>query len=244
MDLLPAKTPAALAETAASRIADLIAARPDAAVVVATGNTPLATYRVLGERVGRGDLDASRLRVFQLDEYLGLGHGDDRSLYGWMARAFLHPLGIPERNAVRLPSGAVDPDAACRAYDAAVRDAGGFDLAILGLGPNGHLGFNEPPSDRAAPTRVVTLSPESVASNAAYWGGDPARVPRQALTAGMDLLLAARHTLLLVSGAPKRAILRRALDGPPTADVPASWLHLAPKVTVVADRAALTDGAP
>jgi glucosamine-6-phosphate deaminase len=135
----------------------------------------------------------------------------------------------------------------CCAYDEAVAQEGGLDLSVLGLGPNGHLGFNEPPADPDSSTRVVTLSPESVTSNARYWGASD-RVPRKAVTAGMRVLLAARHTVLVVSGAHKRDILRRALVGPETPDVPASFLRRAAGVTVVADRAAapadLTEAQP
>ncbi len=114
----------------------------------------------------------------------------------------------------------------CREYDAAVAAAGGFELAILGLGPNGHLGFNEPPIERDAPTRLVPLTPESIRSNARYWG-DEDDVPREALTCGLASILAARQVLLVVSGPHKREILRRTLTAPPTADVPASWLQQA-----------------
>jgi glucosamine-6-phosphate deaminase len=226
-----------MARVAAERIAQLIAAKPDAALVLATGNTPLGTYAELAARVHRAGLDTARLRVFQLDEYLGIAPGDRRSLSGWMDRAVLGPLAIPDANVVRLPSDATDPDAACRAYDAAVAAAGGIDLAVLGLGPNGHVGFNEPPVGPAAPTRVVDLTDASVASNARYWGGSD-QVPRRALTAGMTVLLGARHTLLLVSGAHKREILRRAIEGPVTPDVPASYLQRAANAAVVADEAA------
>jgi glucosamine-6-phosphate deaminase len=227
----------AVSQAGADYIAAAIAARPDAAMVVATGETPMGIYRELAERRRRGRLDTSRLRVFQLDAYVGLAADDERALFRWMAQSFLEPLGIPAERVVRLPGDAADLAAACRAYDAAVAAAGGFDLSILGLGPNGHLGFNEPPADAQASTRLVALTEESVASNARYWGGRE-RVPRQALTAGMAQLLGARRTLLVVSGAHKRAILRRAVEGPVGPDVPASYLQTAPDVTVLADRAA------
>lgn len=225
------------AETGAALIATFIAAKPDAAIVVPTGNTPMRIYQALAERYRQGTLDTSRLRIFQLDAYLGISADDRRSLFRWMWQSFCEPLGIPAANVIRLPGDAADPQAACAAYDQAVQAVGGFDLSILGLGLNGHLGFNEPPSAANAPTRVVELSAESIGSNAAYWGG-PDQVPIHALTCGMELLLAAKQTLLLVAGAPKRGILRRTLHTAPTPDVPASLLHNAANVTVLADQAA------
>jgi glucosamine-6-phosphate deaminase len=201
----------------------------------------MGAYRVLAERRARGEFDASRLRVAQLDEYAGLAAGDRRSLYGWMERSFLTPLGISEQHTIRLDA-ALPPEQACREYDGAVAAAGGFALAILGLGPNGHLGFNEPPVAPGAPTRLVPLTPESIVSNARYWG-DEEDVPAVALTCGMASILAARQILLVVSGPHKREILSRTLDEAPTGDVPASWLQDAPgDVVVLADRDARPDG--
>jgi glucosamine-6-phosphate deaminase len=182
-------------------------------------------------------IDTSRLRVFQLDAYLGLAPNDPRALFGWTRRSFIEPLGIAEANVVRLAGDAPDPWEACHRYEAAVREVGGFDISILGLGPNGHIGFNEPPSPPDAPTRLVDLTPESIVSNARYWGGEE-QVPRRALTCGMNLLLASRRTLLVVSGAHKHQILHRAVEGPQTPEVPASYLQSASNVTVLADRAA------
>ncbi|HEY6567505.1 MAG TPA: glucosamine-6-phosphate deaminase [Actinomycetota bacterium] len=227
--------PAAAGVAAADAIGSVIEANPAAAVVVATGRTPMDTYRVLADRATSG-LETSRLRVFQLDEYVGVAPDDDRSLSGWMDRSFVGPLGIDPSSVVRLDALAPDHDAICAGYEHAVGMAGGFDLAILGLGPNGHLGFNEPPSDQTSPTRVVDLTDESLASNTAYWG--PGRVPSRALTAGMDLLLAARRVVLIVTGDAKRDILRRALTEPPTPSVPASFLQDHPDTLVIADRAA------
>lgn len=224
-----------LSRVGADIVADVISARPTARVVVATGETPMGLYRELARRNEAGRFDASGITVFQLDEYLGVGPEDRRSLFGWTVRSFVAPLRIPLENVVRLPAdgGA----AACAAYDRGVEEAGGYDLAILGIGANGHIGFNEPPSDASAPTREVVLSPESIRSNARYWGGQ-AHVPRRAITAGMAALLRARKTLLVASGLRKRAIVRRALLGPVTPEVPASYLQDVDDVMVIVDREA------
>ncbi|HSL30188.1 MAG TPA: glucosamine-6-phosphate deaminase [Anaerolineales bacterium] len=237
MDLIIVDDYQALSQWGADWLENAIKAKPDAGIVVATGDTPMGVYRELAERRSRGRVDTSRLHAFQLDAYLGLPPEDRRSLFGWMRRSFLEPLGIAEENVVRLAGDALDPWEACRTYDEAVLQIGGFDISILGLGPNGHLGFNEPPSAADAPTRLVELTPESIASNARYWGSVE-HVPSQALTCGMDLLLAARRTLLLVSGAHKHQILHRAVEGPQTPEVPASYLQSISHVTILADRAA------
>ncbi len=230
----------AMSRAAADELAAVVGVNPLASVLVATGNTPMGMYAELAERRRRGQFYASRLRVWQLDEYLGLAPDDRRSLYGWMRRSFVEPLGIPDGHVARLPGDADDPDAACAAFERAIMAAGGIDVAILGLGPNGHLGFNEPPASADSPTRVVDLTPESIASNGPYWGGAD-QVPRRALTVGMRVLLNARLTLLVVSGAHKRDILARTVAGPITPEVPASLLQTAPSVVVVADRPAWGD---
>jgi glucosamine-6-phosphate deaminase len=227
----------ALSRAGARWLIEAIREQPDAALVAATGHTPMGMYIELAQRRLRDPFDTSQLRVFQLDAYVGLAPNDHRALFNWTRRSFIEPLRIAEANVVRLAGDASDLWEACRCYEAAVYEVGGFDVSILGLGPNGHLGFNEPPSPPDAPTRVVDLTPESIESNARYWGGEE-QVPRQALTCGMDLLLAARQTLLVVSGAHKHKILHRTLEGSQTPDVPASYLQSALNVTVLVDRAA------
>ena len=228
----------ALSQAAADAIVATIERRPDALLLLATGDTPMGAYRELAGRHERGELDTSRLRAAQLDEYAGLAPDDRRSLFGWMKSSFLEPLGVPQERTIRFDAS-LPPDVACRRYDAAVEAGGGFDLAVLGLGPNGHLGFNEPPIERDAPTRLVPLTPASLRSNARYWGGED-NVPREALTCGLASMLEAREILLVVSGAHKRAILRETLAPMPSADVPASWLQSATgEVVVLADREAL-----
>jgi len=227
----------AMSRFAAHLTAERLRAQPEANVVVPTGNTPYGFFRELIALRQQGAFDASRLRVFQLDEYFGIPPDDPRSFSGWITRSFLDPLGITAAQVVRLRGDADDPLVACRDYDAAVRAAGGFDVVVLGLGRNGHLGFNEPPADPAAPTRLVRLSAETIASNEHYWSVG-AQVPKHALTCGMNNILTARMKLLLVSGEQKRDILRRTITGPIIPEVPASYLQVSAQVTVVADSAA------
>jgi glucosamine-6-phosphate deaminase len=235
VELIIAEDYQVLSRLGADWMVEAMREKPDAAIVVATGDTPMGVYHALAERRARGMVDTSRLHVFQLDAYLGLAPDDRRSLYGWTRRSFIEPLNIAEENVVRLAGDALDPGEACRAYEAAVQAAGGFNISVLGLGPNGHLGFNEPPSLPDAPTRVVDLTHESIVSNARYWGNEE-EVPRRALTCGMNLLLAACRTLLVVSGAHKHQILHRTIEGAQSPEVPASYLQLASDVTVLADR--------
>ena len=226
---------AELAQRAADEIALEIAAKPDLSLLAATGNTPMGAYAELAARQAHGTLETTGLRVAQLDEYLGVSDDDPRSLYRWLETSLTGPLGVTADRVIRFRGNAEDPIADCAAFDAAVAAWGGIDLAVLGLGPNGHLGFNEPPSPADAPTRVVELTPASLESNAGYWGGLP--VPRRAVTAGMDVILASKRVLLLVSGARKHQILRRTLEALVTPDLPASLLRGAP-LTVIADAAA------
>jgi glucosamine-6-phosphate deaminase len=223
-----------LSRVAAVAIAEVIRAVPAARILVATGGTPMGAYRELAEMTDAREVDASGTTAFQLDEYLGLEPGDRRSLGRWALETFVRPLRIDDDRFVRLP---VDGAPGLAAYDHRVQDDGGYDMAILGIGENGHLGFNEPPSDADAPTRVVELSESSLRSNARYWDTD-AGVPDRAVTVGLGPILGSRRIVLLASGAGKRAILHRALSEPPTPEVPASFLQRAGSVLVVADRAA------
>jgi glucosamine-6-phosphate deaminase len=222
-------------------VTQAIEATPTASVVAATGRTPMGLYAELGRRLRVGLFDATAISVFQLDEYLGLEDDDRRALFGWMRRSFLEPLDVTDDRVVRLPVHG-DLEAACSAFDRSLESRGGLDLAILGLGTNGHLGFNEPPSGPEAPTRAVDLSPLTIDANARYWG-DAADVPRRAVTMGLAKLLSARAIVLVVSGASKREILNEVLEGPIVPEVPASFLRKTDAdVTVIVDRAAWGDG--
>lgn len=224
-----------VARGAADEAADLMRADKRASVLFAVGESPMGLYTELAERRKSGTIDTSRIRAVQLDEYLGVSADDERSFHGWLSREVLVPLAIGIDRTIALRGDAPDPAAECRRYDEAVARAGGLDLAILGLGQNGHLGFNEPPSGADAPTRVVDLAELTIEANARYWG-DRDRVPRRAITAGMPVLLGARRTILVVTGETKRAILHDVLKGPITPDVPASYLRTIEHVRVYADR--------
>lgn len=226
----------ALAQQAADYVVAAVQAKPDSTIVFPTGKTPVGLYNELIARYQAGTFDPSQLRIFLLDEYVGVGPEDPRSLHGWLQRELFTPLAIRPEQVTPLPGDAPDLDAACDTYVKAVHAAGGLDLVILGLGPNGHIGYNDPPAAGDAPTRVLQLSQSSLDTCARDWGAGVELLP-QAITAGMDLLLGARQKLLIVSGESKQQILYKSLAGPVTPNVPASYLQQADNVTVMVDKA-------
>ena len=225
-----------LGRVAAELVTDVIAATPAAWVVVATGRTPMGLYAELASRRRAGVFDPSAITAVQLDEYL---ESEARR------RAFPVRVDAPElpgaagrggRRVIRLPLDG-DLRESCAAYDRSMEARGPLDLAILGLGTNGHLGFNEPPSDPESTTRVVKLSAATLEANGHYWDGSV--VPARAVTMGLHHLLRARTIVLVVSGSSKRTIVHRALEGAVGPDVPASFVQRAAgDVHVVVDRAA------
>lgn len=236
MNLIVKETAEDVSRLAADMIEAEIRGTPGVVILPATGNTPLRTYEIVAERVELG-LDVSNVRVFQLDEYVDVAQSDRRSLFGWIDRSFLKPLKIPEDHVTRLRGDVSDLEESCLRYEEAVAAAGGIDLAILGLGLDGHLGYNEPPSLRDSRTRVVRLLTPSRAVAASYWPSDA--VPEAGITAGMSTILGARKILLLVTGKAKRDILHQVLEGPIGPDVPASFLRSVPESTIIADREAM-----
>lgn len=226
-----------VARGAADDASEVIRQDPRAVVLFAAGESPVGLYHELAERRHSGTLDTSRLRAVQLDEYWGIREDDERALLARLEREVLHPLAIPRERTITLRGAAPDAQRECERYERAIREARGLDLAILGLGTNGHLGFNEPPSDMNTSTRVVGLRDDTIESNARHCGGRE-RVPRRAITAGMRVLLAARRTVLVVRGASKHDVLHRTLEGEITPEVPASYLRTAENVRVYCDRAA------
>jgi glucosamine-6-phosphate deaminase len=231
------ETEAEVAAKAADILAETLEADPAAPVSLPTGSTPLGMYREILRRVSAGEMDISLMQLFLLDEYLGQTGDDEASLTNWLEAEFLRPAGLHD-TVHYIPAADPDPEAAAASYEAELAAVGGLRLAVLGLGPNGHIAFNEPGSAHDSRTRVVDLTPESRDQSSAYWEGR-AEIPAQAMTMGVGTLLEADRIVLIVTGESKAEILRQALEDPMSADVPASWLRLAAdRLEVIVDRAA------
>jgi len=227
----------AMSTMAADIVAETLSAHPAAAISLPTGSTPVGLFNELIERSKRGALELTRFHLFCLDEYLGVLADDPNTLTSWLIRTFIGPAGIPLDHVHTLPVADDYPEAAARRYEDTITECGGLELAVLGIGGNGHIAYNEPGSPAHSRTRIVHLTPGSMEQAAGYFGG--AALPTKAMTVGIGTLLEARKIVLIVSGAAKQDILHAALKGPLTAEVPASWLRLAAdRVTVIADEAA------
>jgi len=227
---------AEMGRRAADVVVETVIAKPACVLAVPTGTTPLPFFTELIARRRRGEVDFSAAHLFCLDEYLGLSPDRPNSLTHWLMDAFIEPAGItPERRHL-IPATSPDPEAAAAAYEADLAALGGLDLAVVGLGPNGHVAYNEPGSGPETRTRVIELTAESITQAGAYWPGeDP--VPGWAMTMGIGTLLEAKRIVLIVSGDSKAEMLRRTLLDPMDDDVPASWLRLAGgRLSVIADR--------
>lgn len=223
-------------QRAASLVVETLQPLDNPLVTLPTGMTPVGMYRVLVAEYR--DLPLwQNLRFVGLDEYVGLPPGDPRLFYLWVARECLDPLSVPLENRMRFASDAPDIDAEAQRMNQWLLAHGPLDLAVVGIGGNGHIAFNEPGTPYESGVHALTLTPESIRSNARYWGRED-HVPRRGITLGLSNLAAARHTIVLASGAGKSEILARALTGPVTVDVPASYLQTISNVTILADKAA------
>ena len=224
-----------------SRAADIMSQtlvrQPSAVLGLATGGTPLGTYRELVDRFKRGDLSFSQTTTFNLDEYVGLSQSHAQSYHAFM-RENLFSLADFSLARCHLPNGeAPDLLEECQRYEQSIDDAGGIDLQLLGIGTDGHIAFNEPGSSLASRTRVKALAARTRQDNARYFGSLD-EVPRLAITMGVGTIMDAEQILLLATGASKAAAVRAFIEGPVTAQVPASALQLHPQVTVLLDREA------
>ena len=237
MEIVIVPDAAAGGELIAAAIADLLSAKPDALLGVATGSTPLPIYQALASRVRAGSLDTSRARVCQLDEYVGLPAGHPESYRSVVLREVVEPLGLTESAFLGPDGNAPDIAAAATAYDRALAEAGGVDLQLLGIGTDGHIGFNEPCSSLASRTRIKTLTRQTREDNARFFDSLD-DVPHHVLTQGIGTILEARHLVLLATGEAKAEAVALAVEGPLSAVVPASALQLHPHATVVVDEAA------
>ena len=226
------------ARALARRIADALAATPRLVLGLPTGRTPVGFYHELAALAARGRADFSQATTFNLDEFLGIPASHPGSYRRYMD---VHLFGRVSLDASRinfLDGAAADADAECARYERAIAGTGGIDIQILGIGTNGHIGFNEPSSELQARTHRVRLKPETRRSNAALFGGDVSRVPAEALSMGMATILQARSIVLLATGRSKADCIARAVRGPITPQLPASFLQLHRDVDVILDEAA------
>lgn len=210
-------------------------AREGKTLGLATGSTPLKTYQELIRRHKEEGLSFAQCQAFLLDEYLGLPREHEQSYYRTIRREFTDSIDI-EDSAVHSPDGtAADPVAAGNRYDEAIKAAGGIDMQLLGIGTDGHIGFNEPGSSLASRTRVKTLHPQTIRDNARFFDNDESQVPHHVLTQGLGTILEAGHLLLIATGAGKSEAVAALAEGPVAAVCPASVLQLHPHATVVLD---------
>lgn len=240
MEVVVLPTAADVARVAAAQISATIIARPESVIGLATGSSPQGVYADLARRVDAGEISFAQASGFALDEYVGLTADDPRSYRSAIDRDVVGPLGFdPAR--VRVPDGAAaDLAAAAEAYEDAIATIGGIDVQILGIGRNGHIGFNEPTSSFASRTRVKTLAPQTRADNARFFPDDQ-DVPMHCLTQGLGTILEARRLLLVAQGANKARAIAAAVEGPLSAFVPASALQLHRHATVIVDDAAASE---
>lgn len=226
-----------IAKLAADAIEELLRRKPDAVLGLATGSSPLPVYDELSGRHERDGLDFSGASGFALDEYVGLPAGHPESCREVIRREFTDRVNIAREN-VHGPDGtATDIPEACRAYEESIAAAGGIDLQLLGVGTDGHIGFNEPGSSFASRTRIKSLIEQTRRDNARFFGS-LAEVPHHVLTQGLGTIMAARHVILVATGAQKAQAVRDFVEGPVSAICPASVLQFHPHTTVLLDEAA------
>ncbi len=230
--------PRSAAAAVAQRIVECLRENPRLVLSLPTGRTPLQLYHELVARAARGGADFSQATTFNLDEFLGIRPDDPGSFRTYMERHLFSRIDLDRARLNFLDGSARDPDAECARYERAIDAAGGIDVQVLGIGLNGHIGFNEPGDALEARTHRVTLRPESRRANASLFDDEVARVPREALSMGMATILHARAIVLLATGRAKAACVRQAVEGPLTTHVPASFLQLHRDVTLMLDEAA------
>jgi glucosamine-6-phosphate deaminase len=222
----------------ARRVATDLAASPAIVLGLPTGRTPIHMYRELVKLHRRGSADFSRATTFNLDEFLGVAPSHPGSYRSYMETHLFSHVNLPPEQIHFLNGATADPNGECERYEAAIEAAGGIDLQVLGLGTNGHIGFNEPARALAPRTHRVALKPSTRKSNASLFGGDPEAVPREALSMGMASIMRARAVVLLATGKSKATCIAKVVGGPITTRLPASCLQLHPNAELMLDEAA------
>lgn len=218
-----------LGRTAATRIIETIKGSPHPVIGLATGSSPVPIYQGWADLANEQGVDVSHVRCFALDEYCGLPHEHPESYHAVIARDAIERIGLtPEL--VQIPEGLGDVAQNAEAYDNAIKEAGGIDVQILGIGRNGHLGFNEPGSPFTSRTREIELMPETISDNARFFDSIT-EVPTRAITQGLGTILDARELIVVATGEAKAPAVKAALQGPITEELPASVLRQHPNVT-------------
>jgi len=233
MEIIIQPDPESAAKRAAQIFIKTIQANPKAVLGLATGSTPLPLYRELIA----AKLDWSGITTFNLDEYTGIGPGHPQSYHSFMSEHLFQHVNInPAR--IHIPDGlSLDPEASCRQYEEKIRESGGIDLQLLGIGSDGHIGFNEPSSSLASRTRIKTLTERTRRDNARFFGS-PQEVPLHVITMGIGTILDTRRVVLLATGEGKADAIAGAVEGPVTAMNPASALQLHERAVICLDEAA------
>lgn len=228
-----------MSRRAANIISAQVICKPASVLGLATGSTPVGAYKQLIEWFKKGDLSFAEIRSVNLDEYRGLSPQHEQSYRHFMQTNFFDHIDIKREN-THIPDGlAENPEAECARYDRIIRDLGGIDLQLLGIGHNGHIGFNEPGEHFALKIRLVDLAQSTIEANARFFPSMD-EVPRQAFTVDSRTIMHARRILVVVSGKDKADIVHRVFCGPVTPEVPASILQFHRDVTLVGDSAALS----
>lgn len=226
---------------AAELVTNEIKKKPDLVLGLAAGGTMIPFYQSLIRLWKNKKVDFLHVSTFNIDEYVGLSGSDKRSFRYFMQKHFFSRIGVWQRNVHFLDGRAVNLNAECKNYEKNIREVRGVDLQILGIGRNGHIGFNEPGSSFKSGTREVLLSEITLRDNARFFGNDLKKVPRRALTMGIGTILEARKIILLASGKKKAEIVHRALHGEVSEDVPASVLQKHKDVTFIFDKEAASE---
>ena len=235
MEVIVVRRPEDAAPIVADAYSALLDAKPDAVLGLATGSTPLGVYRELVRRHREEGLSFARARGFNLDEYVGLPAGHPESYITFIKREFTDQVDF-DPDAVQGPDGlADDPVQAGRDYDQAIKDAGGIDIQILGIGSDGHLAFNMPMSSLVSRTRLKTLTSRTREDNARFFDGDIDQVPKLCLTQGLGTIMESRHAIMLGFGKGKAQAVAECVEGAVSAHWPASILQMHPHATVVVD---------
>lgn len=229
-----------VSRVAANIISAQVIMKPDCVLGLATGSTPIGTYEQLIRWYEKGDLDFSQVHSINLDEYRGLSPENDQSYRYFMNKHLFDSINIDKKNTF-VPNGMEeDREKACREYDEIIRAHGGIDMQILGLGHNGHIGFNEPGSAFGKDTHCVKLTESTISANARFFASAD-DVPKEAYTMGIRSIMQAKKIVVIVSGEGKKEIVKKAFTGPITPEVPASVLQLHNDVILVGDEAALSE---